>query len=165
MIHRVRQVFIGSARIEVGRTLQPTKSTFVVNANGALALHVSENIKHVFQQIDCKLSTSNNSSCINWNYKKVRVILILYTVCINRYLVKTLAEVLPTLHEVIHWKCKWKKTLSIEKWWLMRKTGLCTFPNNSSLAFCLSRNVRFFSESVRLCCRAISGLVTRVVKT
>ena len=108
MIHRVRQVFIGSARIEVGRTLQPTKSTFVVNANGAFALHVSENIKHVFQQIDSKLSTSNNSSCINCNLKKVRVILILYTVCMNRYLVKTLAEVLLTfvivsLHKVTHW--------------------------------------------------------------
>ena len=42
--YRIRQIFIRSARIKVVGTLLPTKSTFVVNANGAFAFHVSENI-------------------------------------------------------------------------------------------------------------------------
>ena len=39
------------------------------------------------------------------------------------------------------------------------------FQHNSSLAFSLSRNVTLSFESVRLCDRAVSGLVTRVMHT
>ena len=60
--------------------------------------------------------------------KKISVILIiLYTVCINRYLVKTIAEVLPifvivSLQKVMYWvSVNKKKTLSIKKWGLIRK--------------------------------------------
>ena len=65
MINRIRQVFIRSARKEVGRTLLPAKSTLVVDANGAFALDVSEDIQEDLEQADCKLSTFDNSSCIN----------------------------------------------------------------------------------------------------
>ena len=65
MMDRIRQVFIRSARKEVGRTLLPVKFTLIVNANGALAFDVGEHIQEVLQQADCKLSTCDNSSCIN----------------------------------------------------------------------------------------------------
>lgn len=65
VIKRIRQVFVRSARNEIGRGFLPLKGTFVVNANGDFAAHVGEDIEKVFQQTNCKLNTSNNSSWIN----------------------------------------------------------------------------------------------------
>ena len=59
----------------------------------------------------------------------------------NRYLVKTLAEVLPifviaSLHKVMYWMKKRRyPLLSIEKWWLILKISLCTFPKQLESGF------------------------------
>ena len=50
----------------VGRTLLPVKSTFVVNAKGQFAIHVTDTTEESLQQAECKLSTCDNSS-YNWN--------------------------------------------------------------------------------------------------
>ena len=91
--------------------------------------------------------------------KKISVILIiLYTVSINRYLVKNLAEVLPifvivSLHKVMYWiSVNKKKMLSIEKWWLIRKI----FKTTRVWLF-LCRETLLSFESVRLCDRALSA--------
>ena len=67
MINRKRQVFIRSSRKEVDRTFLPAKSTFVVNAYGAFAFYVSEDIQDFLQQVESKLSTFDDSSFSNWN--------------------------------------------------------------------------------------------------